>query len=38
MRWMATAGGVSMDEIILSQGFQLREQIAASAKSRVVSQ
>jgi AAA+ superfamily predicted ATPase len=32
MQWMATTGRVSMDQIMLSQGLQLREQMAASAK------
>jgi ATP-dependent 26S proteasome regulatory subunit len=32
MQWMAT-GGVSMDEIILGQAVQLREQMATSVKS-----
>jgi hypothetical protein len=33
MQWMATSGGVSMGEIMLSQGGQLREQMSASAKA-----
>jgi hypothetical protein len=33
MQWMATTGGVSMGEIMLSQGGQLREQMSASAKA-----
>ncbi len=38
MQWMATAGGVSMDVIILDQAVQLREQMAPSVKSSAVSQ
>jgi hypothetical protein len=33
MQWMAATGGVSMDQIMLSQSVQLREQMAAGAKS-----
>jgi AAA+ superfamily predicted ATPase len=34
MRWMAKAGGVSMDEIVLGQAAQLREQMASTAKPK----
>jgi AAA+ superfamily predicted ATPase len=37
MQWMAVTGGISMDQIILGQATQLREQ-ATSAKSPTVSQ
>jgi ATP-dependent 26S proteasome regulatory subunit len=33
MHWMAMAGGISMDKIILGQATQLREQIDTSANS-----
>ena len=33
MHWMAMAGGMPMDKIILGQATQLREQIVTSAKS-----
>ncbi len=37
MHWMATAGGASMDGIILGQVAQLREQMGAGAKSPTLS-
>jgi ATPase family associated with various cellular activities (AAA) len=38
MEWMAKAGGLSMDEIILGQTVQLRNQMATSLKSPALSQ
>jgi AAA+ superfamily predicted ATPase len=38
MRWMASAGGISMDKIILVQATQLREQMITSAKSPTLAQ
>jgi AAA+ superfamily predicted ATPase len=38
MQWMATTGGLRMEEIILGEAAQLREQMNASAKLVVVSQ
>jgi SpoVK/Ycf46/Vps4 family AAA+-type ATPase len=38
MRWMASAGGISMDKIILVQATQLREQMITSAKSPILAQ
>jgi len=38
MQWMAATGSVSMDKILLSQGVQLREQMASGAKADALSQ
>jgi SpoVK/Ycf46/Vps4 family AAA+-type ATPase len=38
MQWMATTGGVSMGETMLSQAGQLREQMSASAKADALPQ
>lgn len=38
MQWMATTGGVSMGETMLSQASQLREQMSASAKADALPQ
>ena len=38
MQWMATTGGLRMEEIILGEVAQLREQMSASAKLIVASQ
>jgi AAA+ superfamily predicted ATPase len=37
MQWMATTGSLSMDQIMLRQSVQLREQMVASAKSLAAS-
>src|ERR1041385_8633200 len=37
MEWMARAGGLSMEEILLGQSVQLRKQMATSVNSRALS-